>query len=215
MEIPEIEVRTFRSIAKPGKAIPGLDDDELAFLLGYLIFSILFMIFGLGMVPNMLGIKIPSEYMSTIMQIIFAWLPGLTLLFLKIFKMGKQEGYIFQKMYLFFNSSLPEKIDMREKDQMLLAGKIASKPLNFLKSKELYKKSELYKNFNLEWDSETEHKKIDKLNKNLFTYYKTYKKNKKQINNMWTLEVKKPVEQLYKQKMDFILKSINNKSKGK
>lgn len=211
MEIPEIEVKTFRSIAKPGKAIPGLDDDELAFLLGYLIFSMLFMIFVLGMIPNMLGIKIPSEYMGTIMQILFLWLPGLTLLFLKIFKMGKQDGYVFQKMFIFFNSSLPDKIDMRQKDEMLLAGKIVSKPLNFLKSKELYKKSELYKNFNLKWDSELEKQKIERLNQNLFIFYKTYKKNKKQMENMWILNVRKPVEKIYEEKYKFILKNIKVK----
>ena len=193
----EMEFKTFRAIARPGKKIPGFTDEELIFLVGYYILAIVLMIFGLGIIPNILGIKVSSEFSNTFMSVFFGLVPVVTLTILKTTQMGKQEGYVFQRTYSWFQSSLPEKLDLRIYDDRKMVKEWNNRRLGFIKNKEIFKKSnnpEL-KNYDLIWDPKKEEEKIYKSYERTEIMFENYLKNKKNLEKRIYEEYYKELEE--------------------
>ena len=175
----EMEFKTFRAVAKPGRKIPGFSDEELVFLIGYYIFAILLMIFGLGIIPNFLGIKVSNEFSNTFMYVFFVLVPLVTLIIIKTAQVGRQDGYVFQKTYSWFQSGLPTNLDLRDFDDRKLVKEWNNRRLAFIKSQETFKKSnnpEL-RNYSLVWDPKEEEKKIRLSYEKTLIMFENYLKN--------------------------------------
>lgn len=185
------EFITNKEIAKPPKAIPGIEDDELLFMLMMILLGSLGTVF-VGVVRDVVysvtNVSIPLQmFYSLFYMILFYTLIGGFVL-LKVFKYGKTQGYVEQSLYLFFSTSLPKKLDLRVyKDRQIL---------NF---QTIYKS--LWNTFNIN----------NLKNININPYYNE-NENSKRLN--FELEKRKKIVNLYyeKQKNDLNKKieSLNN-----
>ena len=132
MAVFEKEFYTNKAISKPSRKFFGMEDEELAFIILYFMFFIVFIMVFLGMVPSIFKIKIPIETINNVMVIFGFYTPSTALTMLKIFKAGKQTGYINQKLYIFFTSSADSTIDSRDSDKRLSIKKLTEKSINFI-----------------------------------------------------------------------------------
>jgi len=177
MSIYESEFETNKAISKPPRPVPGLDDDELFFLIFYFLFFLMFFVIGLGVIPNLFHLSISQEVFKTFALVFFLFLPIISLTLIKIFKFGKAKGYLEQSLYMFFKSNLPDVYDLRDSDIKKKIKKKTNYALNMINTEEFFKISKI-KNKKIERFNKinTINEKISKDAKNekenLINYYK-------------------------------------------
>ena len=180
----ELEFKTFRAISRPGRKIPGFNDEELIFLLFYYLIAIVAMILFLGIFPQMLNIKLSSEFKHTWLLVFFVLVPVITFIIIKTASIGKQEGYVFQRVYSWLFSGLPNTIDTRNSDDRKMLINWNRRKLSFFRTQETFKKATIkeLKNYSIKWEPEKEVKKIENEYKNAEVMFDIYLRNAKQKN---------------------------------
>lgn len=180
MDIFEQEFYTNKSISKPSRKLFGMEDDEIGFIVIYFLFFILSVMFFLGILPNIFKIKISIDFINNILIVFGFYIPVLSFLLLKIFKYGKQTGYINQKLYMFFNTMGETSLDFRNRDTRDKIKKYIEKPLDFINNPE----NPINKNKNKDYfkfSSESSNKKIEEDYKKSIEKYKIYLKRKRRL----------------------------------
>ena len=178
----ELEFKTFRAISRPGKKIPGFNDEELIFLLFYYLIAIVSMILFLGIFPQMLKIKLTAEFQHTWLLVFFVLVPIISFIIIKAASIGKQEGYVFQRFYSWLFSGLPNVIDTRNYEDRKMLVNWNRKKLAFFRTQKTFQKTTIQelKNYSIKWDPVKEAEKIKLAYENTEIMFDTYLRNKKQ-----------------------------------
>lgn len=137
------EFETNKAISKPPRPIPGMDDDEVIFFIMYFMFFIVFYVLGLGILPDMLGIRITQDLIKSYAFITFLALPTISIILIKMFKQGKRIGFLEQSLIIFFKTNLDTKIDLRDSEQRKSLKKLVNTPLKMINGDEFYKNSKI------------------------------------------------------------------------
>ena len=189
MNITNEEFQTNKGIAKPPKPIPGVDDDELMFMLVYFFFLVFLLIFGVGIIPDILGFEISSNFVSTIFVVFVFYVPLILMILVKIFKSGKSRGYLLQSIFLYSKSNINKKLDLRNNSDLERVNKRSKGIFNIINNDDYLKKEGIEKFNNIVEMKESMQNEIDEELKTLNNYYLKIEINSNKEKNKYNKEI--------------------------